>query len=52
MNLWVNQSGLSERYDFTFASTPDAAQAALIGCAPDLLAAFPQQLGFEVLRDR
>ena len=55
----VDQSGLSERYDFTLAFTPDPAQAALLGgppapaadnpdAAPDLFAAFQQQLGLKL----
>jgi uncharacterized protein (TIGR03435 family) len=55
----VDQSGLSERYDFTLKFTPDAAQAALLGgpprpaadnpdAAPDLFAAFQQQLGLKL----
>jgi uncharacterized protein (TIGR03435 family) len=54
----VDQSGLSERYDFTLTFTPDASQAALIGgppppadnpdAAPDLFAAFQQQLGLKL----
>jgi uncharacterized protein (TIGR03435 family) len=51
----VDQSGLSERYDFKVTFTPDATQAALIGgpppaaadnpdAAPDLFTAFQQQL--------
>ena len=55
----VDQSGLSERYDFTLTFTPDAAQAALLGgppppaadnpdAAPDLFAAFQQQLGLKL----
>ena len=55
----VDQSGLSERYDFTLTFTPDAAQAALIGvppppaadnpdAAPDLFTAFQQQLGLKL----
>ena len=51
----VDQSGLSEKYDFTVTFTPDPAQAALLGgpptsdgqqsdAAPDLFAAFQQQL--------
>ncbi len=55
----VDQSGLSERYDFTSTFTPDAAQAVLIGgpptpaadnpdAAPDLFAAFQQQLGLKL----
>jgi uncharacterized protein (TIGR03435 family) len=54
----VDQSGLSERYDFTLTFTPDPAQAALLGgapppaadnpdAAPDLFAAF-QQLGLKL----
>jgi uncharacterized protein (TIGR03435 family) len=55
----VDQSGLSERYDFTLTFTPDAAQAALLGippfpagdnpeAAPDLFTAFQQQLGLKL----
>ena len=56
----VDQTGLPERYDFTLTFTPDAAQAALIGiggppraadnpdAAPDLFAAFQQQLGLKL----
>ncbi len=55
----VDQSGLSEKYDFTLTFTPDAAQAALIGgpstspadnpdAAPDVFAAFQQQLGLKL----
>ena len=55
----VDQSGLSERYDFTFTFTPDAAQAALLGgdptpatdnpdAAPDLFTALQQQLGLKL----
>ena len=55
----VDQSGLSGRYDFTLTFTPDAAQAALLGgppppagdnpdAAPDLFAAFQQQLGLKL----
>ena len=55
----VDQSGLSERYDFTVTFTPDPAQAALLGgpplpgadnrdAAPDLFAAFQQQLGLKL----
>ena len=55
----VDQSGLSERYDFTLTFTPDAAQAARLGgppipaadnpdAAPDLFAAFQQQLGLKL----
>jgi uncharacterized protein (TIGR03435 family) len=54
----VDQSGLSERYDFTLTFTPDAPQAALIGvpppaadnpdAAPDLYTAFQQQLGLKL----
>jgi uncharacterized protein (TIGR03435 family) len=59
----VDQSGLSERYDFTLTFTPDAAQAALLGgpptpaadnpdAAPDLFAAFQQQLGLKLEQTR
>ena len=54
----VDQSGLSERYDFTVTFTPDPGQAALIGgpppaadnpdAAPDLFTAFQQQLGLKL----
>ncbi len=55
----VDQSGLSERYDFTLTFTPDPAQAALLGgppppaadnpdAAPDLFTAFQQQLGLKL----
>ena len=55
----VDQSGLSEKYDFTVTFTPDPAQAALLGgpprpvadnpdAAPDLFAAFQQQLGLKL----
>jgi uncharacterized protein (TIGR03435 family) len=55
----VDQSGLSERYDFTVTFTPDPAQAALLGgppapaadnpdAAPGLFAAFQQQLGLKL----
>ena len=54
----VDQSGLSERYDFTVTFTPDPAQAALMGvplpaadnpdAAPDLFTAFEQQLGLKL----
>ena len=55
----VDQTGLSGRYDFTLNFTPDPAQAALIGippapaadnpdAAPDLFAAFQQQLGLKL----
>ncbi len=55
----VDQTGLSERYDFTLNFTPDPAQAALLGgpptpagdnpdAAPDLFAAFQQQLGLKL----
>ena len=55
----VDQSGLSERYDFTLTFTPDAAQATRLGgppppaadnpdAAPDLFAAFQQQLGLKL----
>ena len=55
----VDQSGLSERYDFRLTFTPDAPQAALLGlgpapaannpdAAPDLFAAFQQQLGLKL----
>jgi uncharacterized protein (TIGR03435 family) len=52
----VDQSGLSEKYDFTVTFTPDAAQVVRLGgppiptadnpdAAPDVFAAFQQQLG-------
>jgi uncharacterized protein (TIGR03435 family) len=55
----VDQSGLSGRYDFTLTFTPDATQAGLLGgplppaagnpdAAPDLFAAFQQQLGLKL----
>jgi uncharacterized protein (TIGR03435 family) len=55
----VDQTGLSERYDFTLNFTPDPAQAALLGgpppptadnrdAAPDLFTAFQQQLGLKL----
>ena len=55
----VDQSGLSERYDFTLTLHTDAAQAALIGsppppaadnpdAAPDLFTAFQQELGLKL----
>jgi len=55
----VDESGLSERYDFTVTFTPDPAQAALLGgppqaaadnpdAAPDLFTAFQQQLGLKL----
>jgi uncharacterized protein (TIGR03435 family) len=55
----VDQSGLSEKYDFTLTFTPDAALTALLGgpplpaadnpdAAPDLFAAFQQQLGLKL----
>jgi uncharacterized protein (TIGR03435 family) len=55
----VDQSGLTGRYDFTLNFTPDAAMAALFGgppppagdnpdAAPDLFAAFQQQLGLKL----
>jgi uncharacterized protein (TIGR03435 family) len=55
----VDQSGLTGRYDFTLNFTPDAAMAALLGgppppagdnpdAAPDLFAAFQQQLGLKL----
>jgi uncharacterized protein (TIGR03435 family) len=55
----VDQSGLSERYDFTLTFTLDAAQAARLGgipapaadnpdAAPDLFTAFQQQLGLKL----
>jgi uncharacterized protein (TIGR03435 family) len=55
----VDQSGLSERYDFTVTFTLDAAQATRLGglpppaadnpdAAPDVLTAFQQQLGLKL----
>jgi uncharacterized protein (TIGR03435 family) len=55
----VDQSGLSERYDFTVTFTPDPAQAARLGgapitaadnpdAAPDVFTAFQQQLGLKL----
>jgi uncharacterized protein (TIGR03435 family) len=55
----VDQSGLSERYDFTLTFTLDAAQAARLGglpapaadnpdAAPDVFTAFQQQLGLKL----
>jgi uncharacterized protein (TIGR03435 family) len=55
----VDQSGLSERYDFTLTFMPDPAQAVLLGgppppgadnpdAAPDLFTAFQQQLGLRL----
>ena len=55
----VDQSGLTGRYDFTLKFTPDVAMAALLGgpprpagdnldAAPDLFAAFQQQLGLKL----
>ena len=55
----VDQSGLTGRYDFTLNFTPDATMAALLGgpappagvnpdAAPDLFAAFQQQLGLKL----
>jgi len=55
----VDQSGLTGRYDFTLNFTPDTAMAALLGgppapagdnpdAAPDLFAAFQQQLGLKL----
>ena len=55
----VDQSGLSERYDFTLTFTLDSAQAARLGgllapaadnpdAAPDVFAAFQQQLGLKL----
>ena len=59
----VDQSGLTGRYDFTLNFTPDAAMAALLGgppapagdnpdAAPDLFAAFQQQLGLKLEQTR
>jgi uncharacterized protein (TIGR03435 family) len=55
----VDQSGLSERYDFTLTFTPDAAEPGFLGgaagtagnnpdAAPDLFTAFQQQLGLKL----
>lgn len=55
----VDQSELSERYDFTVTFTPDAGQLARLGApplppadnpdaAPDVFAAFQQQLGLKL----
>jgi uncharacterized protein (TIGR03435 family) len=55
----VDQSGLSERYDFTVTFTMDSAQATRLGglpapaadnpdAAPDVFAAFQQQLGLKL----
>ncbi len=54
----VDQSGLTGRYDFTLVFTPDALQAGKMGvqlpaldnpdAAPDLSAAFQQQLGLKL----
>ena len=55
----VDQSGLSERYDFTLTFTLDAAQAVRLGGAPppatdnpdagpDVFAAFQQQVGLKL----
>ena len=55
----VDQSGLSEKYDFTLTFTLDQAQAARLGgptiptadnpdAAPDVFAAFQQQLGLKL----
>lgn len=54
----VDESGLAGRYDFTLTFTPDPAQATLLGAppaagdnpdaAPDLFAAFQQQLGLKL----
>jgi uncharacterized protein (TIGR03435 family) len=55
----VDQSGLSEKYDFTVAFTLDAAQAVRLGgpptatpdnpdAAPDVFTAFQQQLGLKL----
>jgi uncharacterized protein (TIGR03435 family) len=55
----VDQSGLSEKYDFTLTFTLDTAQAARLGgpptpaadnpdAAPDLFTAFQQQLGLKL----
>ena len=59
----VDQTGLTGRYDFTLNFTPDAAMAALLGgppppaadnpdAAPDLFAAFQQQLGLKLEQTR
>jgi uncharacterized protein (TIGR03435 family) len=59
----VDQSGLTGRYDFTLNFTPDAAMAVLLGgpppptganpdAAPDLFAAFQQQLGLKLEQTR
>jgi uncharacterized protein (TIGR03435 family) len=55
----VDQSGLSERYDFTLTFTLDPAQMARLGgppisaadnpdAAPDVFTAFQQQLGLKL----
>ena len=55
----VEQSGLSEKYDFTLTFTLDATQAALLGgppahaadnpdAVPDLSSALQQQLGLKL----
>ena len=56
----VDQSGLSEKYDFTVTFTMDAAQGARLGgappvgsadnpdAAPDVFTAFQQQLGLKL----
>jgi uncharacterized protein (TIGR03435 family) len=55
----VDQSGLTGRYDFTLNFTPDQSMAVLLGgapfpvgsnpdAAPDLFAAFQQQLGLKL----
>jgi uncharacterized protein (TIGR03435 family) len=55
----VDQTGLSERYDFQLNFTPDPAQSALLGgppvpagnnpdAAPDIFAAIQQQLGLRL----
>lgn len=55
----VDQTGLSERYDFQLKWTPDSARAAALGSGappapsgpddpPDLFAAFQQQLGLKL----
>jgi uncharacterized protein (TIGR03435 family) len=54
----VDQTGLTEKYDFTLKFTPDAGQIAAFGPAPpandspdappDVFAAFEQQLGLKL----
>jgi uncharacterized protein (TIGR03435 family) len=59
----VDQSGLTGRYDFSLNFTPDPSQAALLGApptppgdnpeaAPDIFAAFQQQLGLKLEQTR